>query len=263
MNAATTRIAFCLGIAVSLGAGAAQAGDGRIEIHQSCVATGCLPGDTAGFPVSLTPGSYVLTGNLSVPTAATTAITGTTDVTIDLNGFSITGVTTCTGEPAACTNTGSGDGIFLGVRGVVRNGTVRGMGREGIRGDDALVVENVIAAENGRDGIRGYGTAHQIRNIRALRNGSDGINLYQSGGKGSVVEGNTSHANGRYGATVLGAVVMHNVFSSNGDRGLYSANGAGFGYNKLIDNNGSVNVDQHNGGATEFGPNVCGYNVCP
>ena len=71
-------LARIMAVALVLAPALAFAGDGRIEIHQSCVATGCLPGDTAGFPVTLTPGSYVLTSNLSVPTAATTAITGTT-----------------------------------------------------------------------------------------------------------------------------------------------------------------------------------------
>lgn len=259
-NARALLVASCIVIGWTP---AAAAGDGRIEINQSCVATGCLPGDAPGFPVSLTPGSYVLTSNLSVPTAATTAITGTTDVTIDLNGFSITGITTCTGEPAVCTNTGAGDGIFLGVRGVVRNGTVRGMGRDGIRGDVALIVEGVTAAENGRDGIRALGNAQQIRSTRTLQNGSEGINLYGSSPGGGIVEGNTSYANGRYGALVSGAVVLHNTFTHNGEEGLYAGNGSGFGYNKFTLNNGSTSANQFGGGGTEFGPNVCGYNICP
>ena len=94
MSDGTTRIALCIGIALILGAGAARAGDGRIEIHQSCVATGCLPGDTAGFPVTLTPGSYVLTSNLSVPTAATTAITASTPPTAPASGTTSSSTTT-------------------------------------------------------------------------------------------------------------------------------------------------------------------------
>ena len=45
------------------------AGDGVLEINQACaVETGCMPGDTAGFPVAiLTSGSYRLTSSPAVP----------------------------------------------------------------------------------------------------------------------------------------------------------------------------------------------------
>ena len=48
-------------------------GDGVLEIDQACaLATGCFDGDKALFPVSITqPGSYILTGNLTVPDATT------------------------------------------------------------------------------------------------------------------------------------------------------------------------------------------------
>ena len=55
-------------LAPALGPAPALADAGRLEINQICaVETGCFPGDAAGFPVTLTtPGSYALTGNLSL-----------------------------------------------------------------------------------------------------------------------------------------------------------------------------------------------------
>ena len=87
----------------------ALAVDGAREIHQACVATGCFPGDTAGWPVLITePGSYVLTSGLTVPDANTTAISiDAPHVSLDLHGFSITGPNTCDFGNGTCGGGGS------------------------------------------------------------------------------------------------------------------------------------------------------------
>ena len=109
-------------------------------------------------------GSYRLAGNLNVPDAATTVIEITADnVTLDLNGFAISGPNVCTPNPTRCTYSGgSGIGIVaVGPPGVVSpanvrvmNGVVRGMAGHGIRmmGDDTLV-QNVVSVSNGGPGI--------------------------------------------------------------------------------------------------------------
>ena len=108
---ATTWMAFWATFAILLMAPAAYAVDGVLEINQVCATTnGCFPSDPGGFPVAIAnPGSYRLTGNLQVPDASTSAITITAeDVTLDLNGFALLGVTTCTGDPVtSCTPIGS------------------------------------------------------------------------------------------------------------------------------------------------------------
>ena len=76
-------------------ASSAWAVDGVVLINQaSALAGNVTPGDTPGFPVTISqPGSYRLAGNLTVPDANTTAIevTATGQVTVDLNGFVISG----------------------------------------------------------------------------------------------------------------------------------------------------------------------------
>ena len=88
--------------------------DGVVLINQSSVLA------AGGFPyVISTPGTYRLAGNLTVPSANTTAIMITTsNVTIDMNGFSIFGPTICSGASFAvttCNPAGSGAGIHLSV----------------------------------------------------------------------------------------------------------------------------------------------------
>src|SRR5262245_30660355 len=67
-------------------AGGARAVDGVIEINDaSILAAGGYPG------VIGVPGSYVLTGNLTPPPGANGINVLAPDVTLDLNGFAITG----------------------------------------------------------------------------------------------------------------------------------------------------------------------------
>src|SRR5262245_56442078 len=117
----------------------ALAVDGVIEINQVAVfAGGITPGDTPGFPATLSQaGSYRLTGNLDVtkmqngnpqPNSenVTAILVAADDVQIDLNGFAIIGPVTCSGNPTTCTpSSGTGSGIEdQGVHRVtVRNGT--------------------------------------------------------------------------------------------------------------------------------------------
>lgn len=80
-------------------------GDGRIAI----------PGGTAPVTISQ-PGSYVLTGNLTLSTNVTALIISADGVTLDLNGYTIA-------------NTGNtGGGVFASGRSrlIVRNGTLAG-----------------------------------------------------------------------------------------------------------------------------------------
>jgi hypothetical protein len=126
----------------------ALAVDGVILIDQNkAMAGNVTPGDAPGFPATISQsGSYRLSGNLTVPNADTTAIQIITDnVTLDLNGFTIKGPTVCTsttisGPVTSCSPTGLGlgiiargaDSLFLLDNITILNGTIRGMGSNGI-----------------------------------------------------------------------------------------------------------------------------------
>ena len=191
-----------------------QAADGVIEINQAIVEA------NDGFPYVISePGSYILTGNLTVPDENTTAIqVGADDVTIDLNGFAIIGPVQCTAEngSVSCSPEGTGVGVraqaltaliarLVGepTNTVVRNGTIRGMGSSGVRIFFGLV-EGVRALENGATGIRsGNGV---VRSCLAELNGAAGI--FFSNSAGSVVEHSIALFNGAGGGIILGGGVV-------------------------------------------------------
>ena len=269
---------------------AASAVDGVIEINQAAVrAGGITPSDTPGFPATLDQGgSYRLTGNLSViglPSAAdVTAILVTAgNVTIDLNGFAIIGPALCSGSPpqspVSCLPSGTGIGISTqGKVGItVRNGTVRGMGNNGLELGNLAAVEEVQAIGNGGDGI-GVGGTSIVRNCIAESNQANGIDLGgTSTAAGNVVSnngasgisqsspaltatGNTATQNFSSGISAgSGSTIVGNTLRGNGGFGL--SPGADSGYtNNVINSNtgGTVN------GGFEMPPNICnGDTTCP
>jgi hypothetical protein len=235
----------------------AQAGDGVLEINQTCaVQTGCFPGDTAGFPVTITqPGSYALTSNLDL-SAEGVNVSGvavsTPAVTIDLRGFQIAGATSCSGSGASINCSPSSTGVgSAGVQftinataGVVRGGIVRNMTNFGILSQaTGLHVQDVTAIQNGRDGITG-GQGSLVVNSVAIENGQDGIDV----NTGSVVDGVTAIGNGSNGIRGQGtaSVVTRTSVRNNGMRRFFLGLQYKFGKNNVSSANGEA--DQWCGG---------------
>jgi hypothetical protein len=174
----------------------------------------------SAFPITITqPGSYVLESNITVPNANTTAILVQADnVTIDLNGFAILGPTVCSGFPVtSCTPTGSGVGISAPIADntTVLNGTVQGMGSDGIEVFNAYAgrVERVTAKSNGGTGI----DAPMVMNSFAIQNGFTGIN---KGGGDGVSTCTNCIAQGNASVGIEGDVVANSTGSFNGLDGI-------------------------------------------
>ena len=141
-------------------------------------------------PVVITaPGTYRLKKNLTVDQNTTAITVQANDVTIDLNGFSILGPCTIAVNPP-CSPTGTGSGIVAtgSAKNVtVLNGTVRGMGGNGISVNGGSVV-GVSTLNNGGSGI--FGVDNVIDSTSAL-NGADG--MFVAGAvSGSAAVGNVS-----------------------------------------------------------------------
>jgi hypothetical protein len=140
----------------------AQAVDGVILIDQAkSLAGGVTPGDEPGFPVTISqPGSYRLAGNLRVPEGVRGVVIGARHVTLDLNGFTLSGPR-C--GPARC-NTGGGTGS---------NGA-------GVHVEQpfARLVNGSIDAFNG-SGVWAEASAHSLAldQMTLSRNGVDGATL--------------------------------------------------------------------------------------
>ena len=259
--------------------------DGVIEINQArALAGGVTAGDSPGFPVTIDqPGSYRLTGNLTVPDADTTGIEITSeDVTVDLNGFAIIGPNRCGGSPLNCNSSGAGRGITVtgspfGKRNItVVNGTVRGMGGEGVFLDTGGRVENVHVFSNGSNGI-------EVRFLGAVT----GSVAYANGGHGisalhgrALVSGNTVGSNGGAGIYAFeSSIVTGNVVTSSGGDGILTmagctvtgntvrssgGDGISVGVGSTVIGNTSMQNDRYGlklGGTTGYSNNVVGFNV--
>ena len=203
------------------------AADETVYFDQARINKGNVtPGDAPGFPLTISqPGSYVLTGRLTVPDAMTTAIEITaSNVTLDLNGFTISGSVVCSGSPLTCNLSGNGVGIHAGSfsTGVVApdnvkvmNGYVRGMGTHGVRlMGGGTVVERVNSSSNGGPGIVTGGDGMVIDCV-ASRNGTSNAVI------AAIARGNTITGNKVNGLALRdGGVATGNVVNFNGNTGI-------------------------------------------
>lgn len=169
--------------------------DGVVLIDQTrALAGNVTPGDAPGFPVTISlPGSYRLSGNLTVP-ASTNGIDIAADgVTLDLNGFQIAGTS---GENAGVRN------ALGGRRAVaVRNGTVTNFAI-------GLSLGSTFGAE--------------VTQIRAVGNTSTGISV----GPHSIVIGNNASRNDEGMGIGAGSLVSGNSVFDNETLGMFiAANG--------------------------------------
>ncbi len=235
-----TPIAF--GLVLAFWAQPALAVDGVIELNQSCVADGCIADDNPDFPIEIKHrGSYRLTGNLLLPNANTTAImVYASHVSIDLNGFSIEGVTECTGQPATCTNTGTGRGITVDTTALpiglsVSNGHIVGMGQMGIVTYRSAIIRDLHVTKCGLIGI--FVTAQSLLNrVSVTFNGQDGI---QASLNITITDSQAAYNEG------VGITIGENTVGSdssaygNGNSGIVGGAGSAFHNNAAVSNVGA------------------------
>ena len=206
----------------------AMAADGVLEINQTCaVNTGCFPGDTAGFPVTIQSSaarSFRLTSDLGPLGANQNGIVVTANnATIDLGGFQIYGATTCSVLPVTCSPIGTGVGVLGGSNLVVRNGTIHGMGDDGIRLDYSSSAEELHLFQNGGDGLE-FGNDGTGNSNHSTSNGVDGIRC----AAGCILAGNSVVGNGATGIEGgAGGVIQGNSARENGGIGISGTGGPG------------------------------------
>lgn len=257
----------------------ALATDGVLEINQTCaVQIGCFTGDTPGYPVTIDGSagkSYRLTSSLILPDENTNGIDVRAPwVSIDLNGFEIVR-SGCEGETRPCLPV---SGIGYGVQSAfspsqdfpgasVTNGSIRGMGADGVRLSRQASVTNLRTASNRGNGIRTSGSSLISSNI-VKWNGEDGIVV----GQGSVVSGNVVAFSGSSGidnSSGSGTAVSGNTLLGNGDSGTGWGIDFGFGSSSAYRDNvitGPVTATRGtvNGSGVNAGGNVCnGSLTCP
>ncbi len=212
--------------------------DGVIEINQArASAGGVTPGDAPGFPVTIArAGSYRLTGSLRVPSAKDGIEVKASNVTIDLNGFSI--------EPDGGATPGSGIAAnFAGVRAThVRRGAVSGMANRGIWVNEQSIVEDVRVGSCFVTGIEASGSIVRRCAVTACRN--SGLSVTD----GAVIEctaiGNgdpdpTSAVNA-IGIRAIRSTVADCVVSSNTGTGVVAVGGVITGCTVTLNSEGGI-----------------------
>ena len=157
-------------------------------------------------------GSYYLTGNITVPTNSYAIEITASDVSIDLNGFSVS------------TATSSLSGIYsTGTNCTLRNGTVRGFGGNGLDLNVlAAKVEGVTVDSCGNVGIR-VGPRSVVNKCTAQTNTLHGI--YADAG--SRISDCTSSQNGIVGIYISSGGFAENCVSyANTGDGFSTSDGA-------------------------------------
>ncbi|MBN1478330.1 right-handed parallel beta-helix repeat-containing protein, partial [Candidatus Sumerlaeota bacterium] len=169
----------------------AFAGDGQIDI--------------ASLPYTITePGSYVVVANLTLTDLDTDGITiDADDVTVDLNGHTLTGPGSAAGTSGNGIRAGDG-GLVSRSRITVHGGTVTGFRQRGIwLFGGRNVVRDMIVHDNGWDGINCESTA-LISDCIVTQSGLAGI----SAGAGSIISRCIAEVNGGSGISTGGSVII-------------------------------------------------------
>ena len=250
--------------------------NGDILISQSAVSAGGItPGDTPGFPVTISrPGTYRLATNLTVTTAVNGIEVRANEVTIEMGGHTLAG-------------SGVGrNGIASFNRSLrVAGGNVRGFTNDGIRSiAQYLSVTDMLVTGNGRHGIAAdsqegsYDTVAfaNITRSKSTANGSTGILC----GSYCQIENSMASKNRYYGIFCFnhcrvenrtasgnlngilfyqsGGLALGNTATANGQYGIMFSGLGGAGNNTVLDN-GSGQID---GFYISMQPNACAP-ACP
>lgn len=214
----------------------ALAVDGVTLINQATVTA------AGGFPYVISqPGSYRLSGNLVVLNATAISITAS-NVTLDLNGFSIT----CQSCSATNGIVSSGDtttvvngamsgfpntGIWFQGRQAVADRLTLLNNQRGIRAASDLTVTNSTIGGSSGVGIQDDGGILVLTNCRITANAGGGATLMTSGSTAlisfNVFVNNGTASNTLSSALTLsgGAVVNSNVFQKNANSAIRTSGG--------------------------------------
>jgi hypothetical protein len=241
--------------------GVTEAIDGQVLITQArAMSGGVTPLDTAGFPVTISqPGSYKLASNLTAPANTTGIEILASDVSLDLNGFSIIG------QGGSPDSDGITTATALVARVTVKNGTVSGFSGNGVDlggdvgtdggGCRSCGVEDVVATSNGFEGIRVFGAGGStVRNSKADFN-QNGIAM-----QGGLMTGNTANNNSGIGLFINGGLATDNAAANNTGLGLQAGANLGYARNVFSGNNGA---NPEVSGGVNLGHNLCNAALCP
>jgi len=173
------------------------------------------PGDANSVFQIVGAGSYYLTGNVNVGSGLNGIEIISSDVTLDLNGFTVLRGRFPSNDPPTL------DGIVVmdGLEGVtIRGGSISRMGGAGLRGNAVISirVENLNVSLCGSGVNAGPGAL--VSGCSSIGNDSTGFNIFGD----SIIERCLARDNGTSGILLNGngIIARDNVCSSNGVAGI-------------------------------------------
>ncbi|MFT7723950.1 MAG: hypothetical protein QM788_14160 [Roseateles sp.] len=191
--------------------------------QNKALAGNVTPGDTPGFPITISqPGSYKLTGNLTVPANVKGIHITANNVTLDLNGFTVSGPSTCTRDDqsrfVSCTHDNpqaSGIDAYMATGTAVRNGTVKGFGGIGLAAGDHARIDNLRLTEN--------------------KLGLSSIGLMSAG---PIISNTVADTNAGYGMNMIVGVITNSRVFGNGGDGFVGSSGVTVSVSQALLNRG-------------------------
>jgi hypothetical protein len=237
-------------IAISCVAGKALAVDGEVLIDQErALQGGVTPGDQPGFPITISQsGRYKLVGNLRVPASKKGIVVNADAVTIDFNGFIMTG------NKEGWVGVQSREDSINRQRWLtVLNGTITGFASASVLAGEYAIVDSMRIVDNA-DGAW-LGNFARISRSTIVGNGV-GVGC----GSSCLIESNIISSNGGQAGVFMasgGGTVLGNTITENAGYGIFVIPPAvaGFGNNTLSNNNkggSQVNSQIH-----PLQPNYC------
>jgi hypothetical protein len=247
-------------VALTLLAATPASAQGEIVITQAKANAGNVtPGDTAGFPVTLSlPGAYILASNLQVPAGQIGIHAKAHNVDIDMNGFRLSGFS------ASYAPVGT-YGLYSAFgQSRIHDGVITGFRYDGIHlvgNSNAWIVEDMQIIQNQRAGIYADASnyARYLHN-NVVANGSIGIYC----GFFCYIEGSTVSDNGGNGIGLSSGTVMQSAIFSNKGFGISDAvlplGDIGIGENTIVGN--YPEGTSQTTGTAALHPNVCTPTPC-
>jgi len=250
-----TRLLFIIALTALAPFSAALALDGEVLINQSiATAGGVTPADDPGFPVTISrSGKYKLTGNLVVPAGTDGFVVTADNVTIDFNGFRITG-----GRFGI--NAAGADGL------TAMNGTILNFSSNGIRAHSFAIIQDMQVVSNNGMGVK---LDNNGRVIRSTISDNKSINIYCVSRcliADNVITGSkTESAIGLF-TNAGGHLVLGNTIANNQLFAIYTEGEMAYANNTITGNGtfdpGGGPTSVIGAGAHQAHPNYCNP-ACP
>ena len=196
------------------------------------------PGDASSLFQITTSGSYYLTGNVTGESGKHGISVAASNVTIDLNGFTLTGVG------------GSLDGIHLepgNSKLTVRNGNITSWAGDGVDEVDADgqdgIYEEIRASGNSGDGLR-LDDKCVVRDCKLEHNSGNGMTV---NGR-ATIRNCTANDNALNGFSFGGGSILDSVALTNGNAGIESFSEPVLIKNCVAADNGTNGIRSGGGG---------------